>query len=66
MYIGKVGSLKLYGPFKDIPWDNLGFIRDSSSSNIVVYTLDGEELNVSKQEVDKFFEEREVNYEQTK
>jgi hypothetical protein len=63
MYIGKLGSSKLFGPFKDIPWDNLGFIRDSSSSNIVVYTLDGKELNISKQEVEDYFEGKKMEIE---
>jgi hypothetical protein len=66
IYIGKLGSLKLYGPLKDISWDSLGFIRDSSNSSIVVYTLDGKRLDISKVEIDQFFKEGEKDYERTK
>jgi hypothetical protein len=60
-YVCKVGSSKLLGPFADILlW---GFIYDPSSTSITVHTLDGKTLDISKTEVDQFFEGEDMNYE---
>jgi hypothetical protein len=63
-YIGKLGSLKLLGPLKAIL--NAGFIYHSLGNTITLKTLDGQTKIFTKQELNNFFEEREVNYEQTK
>jgi hypothetical protein len=67
MYIGKLGSSKLYGPLKGFTsWDILGFVSDPSSTSITVDTLDGKVSSISKIEIDQFFEEKEAEDEQTR
>jgi hypothetical protein len=61
VYIGKLGSPKLLGPFQDsVFWDQAGVISDPASDSIAVRTLDSKVLNISKTDIEKFFEDKEV------
>ena len=70
IYVGRLGSSKLLGPFKGFAswddWYNYGSFFDPFSTTAIVYTLDGKEKRISKQEVEQFFEEKEINYEEEK
>jgi hypothetical protein len=60
-YIGKLGSSKLLGPYWDFGfWGEAGVISDPSSDSITVRTLDSKVLNISKTDIEKFFEDKEV------
>ncbi|MGB9756132.1 MAG: hypothetical protein ACPLXO_04525 [Desulfurella sp.] len=67
MYIGKLGSSKLLGPYKKVEFfDYLGFLFLPSATSITVCTLDDKKIKMSKQEVDNFFDEKEVEDEQAR
>jgi hypothetical protein len=48
----------MLGPFKSIK--DYGFIKDSFQNEIKVETLTDQRVTLTKQEVDDFFEEKEV------
>jgi hypothetical protein len=57
-YICKLGSIKVIGPFKKIT--DYGFIKDLSQNRISVMTLTDQQKTLTKQEIDNFFKENEV------
>jgi hypothetical protein len=64
VYIGKLGSPKLLGPYKDfVFWDQASIISNPVGTSITVHTLDNRTLNISKTDVEQFFEEIEEKYE---
>jgi hypothetical protein len=60
-YIYKLGSKKVIGPFKKIM--NYGFIEDPSQNSISVITSTGQQKILTKQEVDDYFEKKEMENE---
>jgi hypothetical protein len=61
LYVCKLGSRKIIGPFKSI--FNYGFIEDLSKSRIIVITSTNQYVILTKQEVEDYFKEREVENE---
>jgi hypothetical protein len=64
VYIYKVGSKKVMGPFRDVKLlntkkDSVGFIDDPSEDKIVVVMLNGRSKEITKEEADKFFDQEE-------
>jgi hypothetical protein len=70
LYVGKLGFSKLFGPFQHFGcWDNWyyhGSFFDPFSTTAMVYTVDGKEKIISKQEVEDFFKEKETEDGRTK
>jgi hypothetical protein len=58
LYIGKLGIPKLFGPFKEVK--DVGFFRLPAQSTVTFETLDGQQATFTKQEVEEFFEEKEL------
>jgi hypothetical protein len=65
IYIHKLGSKKVLGPFKyitlidDEEGSSLGFIDDPFENEILVIMLDGTEKWITKEEADEFFDKEE-------
>jgi hypothetical protein len=58
LYICKIGSRKAVGPFKNILF--FGFIEDPSQNTIKVHTPTDQYVTLTKQEVDNFLEDKEI------
>jgi hypothetical protein len=54
VYIGKVNSSKLLGPFRNLE-ESWGFITAPSCPSITVWTVDEQWITFTKEDVDKFF-----------
>jgi antitoxin component YwqK of YwqJK toxin-antitoxin module len=63
-YICKLGSTKVVGPF-DYIWDYgfIGFIKDPSQNTIRIKMLDNQQKTLTRQEMDDFFEGKEMENE---
>jgi hypothetical protein len=61
LYIGKLGSSKLLGPFRSIV--DIGFVNSPDENTVTFETSKGRYKKLTKQEVDKFFEEQELEHE---
>ncbi|MGB9730209.1 MAG: hypothetical protein ACPL1B_10145 [Thermoprotei archaeon] len=74
VYIGKIGSSKLLGPFKEVIIAEVitdpnitEDVSDSGSSySILAYTLDNKRLEITRMYLDDFFRGTEEDYENTK
>jgi hypothetical protein len=64
IYLCKLGSSKVLGPFKEIK--RVGFIDSPSKDIIKLKTLEGRYKTFTKQELDAFFEEKEMEDEKTR
>jgi hypothetical protein len=60
-YICRLGSTKVVGPLKNIL--DYGFIKDPSKNTVALTMLDGQSKTLTKQELDNFFEEKEMENE---
>jgi hypothetical protein len=58
LYIGKLGNPNLIGPFKEVK--DFGFVKDPTKNTITVETLDGQQTTVTRQEVEEFLKEKEL------
>jgi hypothetical protein len=72
LYIGKLGSTRLLGPFKDIKvLESLDYYapivpRFNPSLTNAAYTFDGREIIISKQEAEQFFGKEDIDHEEEK
>ena len=63
-FLYKLGSNKFLGPFRKIS-NNADFLTNRSDK-MIVSTIEYETIEIRKEELEKFFEDKEVNYERTK
>jgi hypothetical protein len=56
--ICKLGSSKCFGPLASV--EKFGFIKDPSDNTVTFKTLEDQYKTITKQELDQFFEEKEV------